>query len=76
MIPYVAHIGGKPMMETINGPKLNKAVIPHHTCISIPIHILKQQVSINEKYLKEKSYKCQLKIPHFCAFKIPQFCLI
>lgn len=54
-------------METINGPKLNKAVIPHHTCVQIPIHILKQQVSINEKYLKEKStwYRIEDKLKYF-----------
>ncbi|MGE5455701.1 MAG: hypothetical protein ACM3O4_01155 [Ignavibacteriales bacterium] len=52
---------------TIDGPKLNKAVIPHHTCTSIPIYLLKQQVSINEKYLKEKStwYMVEDKLKYF-----------
>lgn len=52
---------------TISGPKLNKAVIPHHITTSIPIHILKQQVSINEKYLKEKStwYNIEGKLKYF-----------
>jgi hypothetical protein len=53
--------------ETIDGPKLNKAVIPHYTCTSIPINILKQQVSINEKYLREKStwYLVENKLKYF-----------
>lgn len=34
--------------------ELNNSVIPHYTCKEIPIQELKKEVSLNEKYLKEK----------------------
>lgn len=46
---------------------LNKAVIPHYQCETIPIEKLKRRVSLNEAYLREKPtwYEIEGKLQYF-----------